>query len=109
MDLDFQSAFDFLCMDWVYAVFKKKGLDKRIIDRIKGYYAESYTIPIVNNIPTRTIKNIRITLRQGDCPSSLVRAIEINTRSRLMGWAVANAAAILCQGCYNGSLWGKTL
>ena len=45
MDLDFQSAFDLLCMDWVYAVLEKKGLDKRIINRIKGYYAESYTIP----------------------------------------------------------------
>ena len=39
--------------------------------RIKRYYEDSITIPIINSIPSRKIKNHRVTLRQGDCPSSL--------------------------------------
>merc|ERR1712115_287762 len=42
-----------------------------VIKRIKRYYEDSITIPIINCIPGRKIKNHRVTLRQGDCPSSL--------------------------------------
>ena len=38
--------------------------------RLRIYYEDSITIPIVNCIPGRGIKNKRLTLRQGDCPSS---------------------------------------
>ena len=57
-------------MDWVFAVLKKKGLHHEAIERLKRYYKDSITIPIVNNIPGRKIINTRLTLRQGDCPSS---------------------------------------
>ena len=69
-DPDFKAAFDFLCMDWVFAVLEKKGLHHEAIERLKRYYNDSITIPIVNNIPRRKITNTRLMLRQGDCLSS---------------------------------------
>lgn len=67
---DFKAAFDFLGMEWVFEVLRKKGLDPRAIGRFVRYYINSITIPIVNNILGRRIINQRMTLRQGDCPSS---------------------------------------
>ena len=61
-DLDFKAAFDYLCMEWVYLVLERKDLTKPAIDRIKRYYNDSYTIPIVNCIPGKEIKNNRLTL-----------------------------------------------
>ena len=71
VDLVFNSAFDLLCMEWVFTVLKTKRIDQRVIERLMRYYKDSITIPIVNNILGRMIKNTRLTLRQGDCPSSL--------------------------------------
>ena len=68
-DLDLKAAFDFLRIEWFFAVLKKKGLDPRAIERLNRYYKNSITIPIVNNISGRII-NQRLTLRQGDCLSS---------------------------------------
>ena len=68
-DLDFKSAFDFLCKDWVFTVLERKGLQIEAIYRFRRYYEDSTTIPIVNNIPGRKIKSKRLTLRQGECPS----------------------------------------
>ena len=70
-DLDFMSAFNFLCMEWVYAVLEKKGMRIEAIQRIRRYYDNSVTIPIVNRIPGRPIVNKRLTLRQDDCPSTV--------------------------------------
>ena len=58
-------------MDWVFKVLLKKGLSPLSIERIRRYYEDSLTVPIVNCIPGRKIMNKRLTLRQGDCPSSL--------------------------------------
>ena len=38
LDTDLIAAFDFLCMNWVYMVLDKKGLDRRVISRIKNLY-----------------------------------------------------------------------
>ena len=70
VDLDFQAAFDFLCMEWVQKVLKKKGLSKQNLSKIKRIYEGGITIPLINNIAGRKIKNLRGTLRQGYCPSS---------------------------------------
>ena len=70
-DLDFQSAFDFLCMSWVERVLEKKGLHMDVINRMRRYYKNGVTIPVINNIQGRKIQNYRRTLRQGDCPSSV--------------------------------------
>ena len=68
-DLDFKAAFDFLGMEWVFEVLPKKGMDPRAIEWLYQNYNNSLTIPVVNNVPGRKIDNIRMTLRQGDCPS----------------------------------------
>ena len=63
------AAFDFLCMDWVYKVLEKKGLDSKVIKRLKNLYSDSLTIVMVNNVPGKTFTNVRQSLRQGDLPS----------------------------------------
>ena len=58
LDTDLVAAFDFLCMDWVFMVLQKKGLDMAVINRLKNLYSSSTAIVI-----------IRQSLRQGDLPS----------------------------------------
>ena len=66
LDLDFVAAFDRQVFSWVLAVLKAKGVPDDVLSRIKGIYQESVTIPVVNNLRSRAIKNIRGSLRQGD-------------------------------------------
>ena len=40
-DLDFKSAFDFLCMDWVFTVLERKGLQSEAIKRLRKYYKKA--------------------------------------------------------------------
>ena len=58
-------------MDWVFKVLEKKGLSHLAIERIKRYYENSVTVPIIHCKPGKIIHKKRLTLRQGDCPSSL--------------------------------------
>ena len=69
-DLDLKAPFDFLGMDWVFEVLKKKGMNPCAIERLHRYYNNGITIPIVNNIPGKKIVNKRMILRQGECPRS---------------------------------------
>ena len=69
LDTDLIAAFDYLCLDWVYMVLEKKGLDKKVISRLKNLYMDNYTIIVVNNMQGKVVKNIRLSLRQGDLPS----------------------------------------
>ena len=69
LDTDLIAAFDFLCLDWVYMVLEKKGLDVRVISRLKNLYKDNLTIVVVNNVQGKSVKNIRLSLRQGDLPS----------------------------------------
>ena len=50
LDTDLIAAFDYLCLDWVYMVLEKKGLDKKVISRLKNLYIDNYTIIVVNNM-----------------------------------------------------------
>ena len=70
-DNDFEAAFDFLCLDWVKLVLKKKGLAEEALERFSNIYAEGITIPVINNIPGKPLQNIRLSLRQGDRPSGV--------------------------------------
>ena len=70
-DNDFEAAFDFLCLDWVKLVLKRKGLHQEAIKRFNNIYSNGITIPVVNNVPGRPIKNRRLSLRQGDRPSGI--------------------------------------
>ena len=50
-------------------VLEKKGLDKRVIRRLQNLYKDNLTIVVVNNIQGKSVKNVRLSLRQGDLPS----------------------------------------
>ena len=69
LDTDLVAAFDFLCMDWVYMVLEKKGLDKGVINRYKNLYRNNITVVVVNNVEGKAAINARLSLRQGDLPS----------------------------------------
>ena len=68
-DNDLIAAFYYLCLDWVFKVLEQKGLDPRVIARYKNLYEDNHNVVVVNSIPGKTVKNIRISLRQGDLPS----------------------------------------
>ena len=69
LDTDLVAAFDFLCMEWVFKVLELKGLDRQIIKRLQNLYSDNLTIVMVNNIPGKVVRNVRLSLRQGDLPS----------------------------------------
>ena len=69
LDTDLIAAFDWLCLNWVYQVFEKKGLDSQVIKRLRNLYNESISVVVVNNMESKAVKNIRQSLRQGDLPS----------------------------------------
>ena len=68
-DTDYQAAFDFLVMSWVFKVLQKKGLSQEVINRYINLYEDNLSVIIVNNIEGKCLKNIRLSLRQGDVPS----------------------------------------
>ena len=70
-DNDFEAEFDFLCLDWVKLVLRKKGLAEEALARFSNLYADGISVPIVNNIPGRPVINRRLSLRQGDRPSGV--------------------------------------
>ena len=70
IDLDFVAAFDNTVFEWVFQVLWKKGLSEVIITRLTNLYSSRVTIPVINNIPGKPLRNIRDTLAQG-CPSSM--------------------------------------
>ena len=69
LDTDLVAAFDFLCLDWVYMVLEKKGLDRKVILRLQNLYRDNITVVVVNNVLGKAVRNIRLSLRQGDLPS----------------------------------------
>ena len=69
LDTDLIAAFDYLCMEWVFKVLEKKGLHRDVILRLHNLYSNSVSIVVVNNIQGKAVKNIRLSLRQGDLPS----------------------------------------
>ena len=70
LDLDFVAAFDLQVFSWVYDVLRAKGVSEEVISRISNIYDNCITIPVVNNVLGKPIKNIRGNLRQG-CPGSM--------------------------------------
>ena len=68
--MDFCQGFDHLCMSWVRRVLKK-GVDSRVLERIKRLHERGTTRVSVNNILGESIKNLMESLRQGDLPSMI--------------------------------------
>ena len=69
LDNDYKAAFDFMVMIWVFKVLLAKGIAPVVVDRLKNIYQENITVVVVNNIPGRSFKNNRWSMRQGDVPS----------------------------------------
>ena len=76
--MDYKAAFDFLVMSWVFMVLEKKGVSTKVIKRLKNLYHENVSIIVVNNIEGKTVRNIRLSLRQGDKPSMFFFAFSID-------------------------------
>ena len=77
-DTDYQAAFDYLVMSWVFMVLKKKGVRQAVIDRLTNLYQYNWSIVVVNNMEGKHIKNNRLSLRQGDVPSMFFFAYGID-------------------------------
>ena len=77
-DTDYQAAFDYLVMTWVFMVLRKKGLSEVVINRLSNLYNDNLSIVVVNNIEGKCIKNTRLSLRQGDVPSMFFFAYGID-------------------------------
>ena len=69
LDTDLIAGFDFMSLNWCLKVMAKKGACSSFIDRLKHLYSDNYSVVVVNNIPGAAVKNVRLTLRQGDIPS----------------------------------------
>ena len=70
LDLDFVAAFDYEVFSWVFDVLRAKGVSEAVILRLRNLYANSITIPVVNNVLGKPLNNTRGNLRQG-CPGSM--------------------------------------
>ena len=47
----------------------KKGACPSFLARLRNLYSNNYSVLVVNNLPGAAVKNVRLTLRQGDIPS----------------------------------------
>ena len=68
-DTDFMQAFDWMCLRWIWAVLEAKGMDNSVISRYINLYKDNISICVMNNTLGSIFPNIRLSLRQGDCPS----------------------------------------
>ena len=89
-DTDYQAAFDFLVMTWVFLVLRRKGLCEDVIKRLQNLYQDNLSIIVVNGIKGKCVKNTRLSPRQGDIPSKFFFAYGIDPlitylESRLSG------------------------
>ena len=64
-DQDYIAAFDYLVLPWVWKVLKKKGVNDITIKRLENLYENGLTIPVINGMPRKAIKDVRKSLRQG--------------------------------------------
>ena len=53
------AAFDYMVLTWVFMVLRAKGLDKKVIMRLKSMYENHLTVVVVNNIHGRSFTNNR--------------------------------------------------
>ena len=77
-DTDYEAAFDYLVMPWVFMVLQKKGLNMQVIHRLQNLYQDNISIVYVNNIAGKRVRNNRLSLRQGDLPSMFFFAYGID-------------------------------
>ena len=78
LDTDLIAAFDYLCLEWTYRVLEYKGIHKDVIKRLRNIYRDNISVIVVNNVEGKAVKNIRMSLRQGDLPSMHIFAFGID-------------------------------
>ena len=66
LDTDLIAAFDWMVMSWVQLVLRKKGMCEEAISRATNLYTDNFSIVVVNNVSGKVIKNVRLSIRQGD-------------------------------------------
>ena len=66
LDTDLIAAFCNMVALWCFMVLRKKGLDDQVIERYKNLYADNISIVVVNGMKGRAVKNIMMSIRQGD-------------------------------------------
>ena len=76
--LDMKSGFDFLQMDFVYFCLKKYGFLERTINIFKNVYGNALSLTVVNGQISKTLVDLRETLRQGGSGSMQVFNIGVN-------------------------------
>ena len=69
LDTDLVAGFDYMNLSWCLKVLEKKGAAQPFMDRLANLYKDNLSVVVVNNIPGAAVKNLRLTLRQGDLPS----------------------------------------
>jgi hypothetical protein len=77
-DNDFEAAFNYLCLDWVKLVLRKKGVAEEALARFSNLYEEGITIPVINNLLGKPVLNNRLSLRQEDRPNGVWFCFEID-------------------------------
>ena len=77
---DYEAAFDYLVMSWVFLVLEKKGASKDVISQLSNLYQDNLSIIVLNNVAGKTIINNILSLSQGDIPSMYFFAIGIDPR-----------------------------
>ena len=95
MDTDLIAAFDYLCLEWAYLVLEHKGIHRDVIKRLRNLYSDNISVVVVNSIEGKAVKNIRLSLRQGDLPSMHIFAFGIDPlltylEKRLQGILIAS-------------------
>ena len=59
LDNDYMAAFDFMVLTWVFKVLEAKGLDTKVISKLKNMYDNHLTVVVVNNVHGKCFLNIR--------------------------------------------------
>ena len=66
LDTDLVAAFCNMVLTWCLQVLERKGLSEKVIKRYENLYKDHVSIIVVNTCLGRSIKNARLTIRQGD-------------------------------------------
>ena len=69
LDTDLMAGFDYMTLNWCFKVLRKKVACPTFLARLENLYANNISVVVVNNVSGAAVKNLRLTLRQGDVPS----------------------------------------
>ena len=69
LDTDLVAGFDYMTLKWCLKVLEKKGASPEFIARLENLYQDNLSVIVVNNVQGAAVKDVRLTLRQGDVPS----------------------------------------